>query len=212
MAEALTPIRRAILEYIAAHQKERNFPPTIREIGAAVGLKSPATIKNHLDVLRETGHITADPQKPRTLMVKLDESTSNVIDLDSVRGVRNIPLIGDVAAGTGVLAAETQGEFMALPEEFSGRGESFVLKVRGESMIDAAILPGDFVVVSRQNTANKGEIVVAGIPGEEATVKRYFPQGSRVILQPENASMEPMEFDANEVVIYGKVISVLRRY
>jgi repressor LexA len=210
VAEALTPIRRAILEYIAAHQKERNFPPTIREIGAAVGLKSPATIKNHIDVLKETGHITADPQKPRTLMVKLDENA--VIELDSVRGVRNVPLIGDVAAGTGVLAAETQGEFMALPEEFAGRGESFVLKVRGESMIDAAILPGDFVVVARQVTANKGEIVVAGIPGEEATVKRYFPQGSRVILQPENATMEPMEFDANDVVIYGKVISVLRNY
>lgn len=210
MAEALTPIRRAILEYIAAHQKERNFPPTIREIGAAVGLKSPATIKNHIDVLKETGHITADPQKPRTLMVKLDENA--IVELDSVRGVRNIPLIGDVAAGTGVLAAETQGEFMALPEEFAGRGESFVLKVRGESMIDAAILPGDFVVVSRQVTANKGEIVVAGIPGEEATVKRYFPQGSRVILQPENSTMEPMEFDANDVVIYGKVISVLRNY
>ena len=210
MAEALTPIRRAILEYIAAHQKERNFPPTIREIGAAVGLKSPATIKNHIDVLKETGHITADPQKPRTLMVKLDEKA--VVELDTVRGIRNIPLIGDVAAGTGVLAAETQGEFMALPEEFAGRGESFVLKVRGESMINAAILPGDFVVVSRQVTANKGEIVVAGIPGEEATVKRYFPQGSRVILQPENTTMEPMEFDANDVVIYGKVISVLRNY
>lgn len=210
MAEALTPIRRAILEYIAAHQKERNSPPTIREIGAAVGLKSPATIKNHIDVLKETGHITADPQKPRTLMVKLDQNA--IIELDSVRGIRNIPLIGDVAAGTGVLAAETQGEFMALPEEFAGRGESFVLKVRGESMIDAAILPGDFVVVSRQVTANKGEIVVAGIPGEEATVKRYFPQGSRVILQPENSTMEPMEFDANDVVIYGKVISVLRNY
>ncbi len=210
MAEALTPIRRAILEYIAAHQKERNFPPTIREIGAAVGLKSPATIKNHIDVLKETGHITADPQKPRTLMVKLDENA--IVELDSVRGVRNIPLIGDVAAGTGVLAAQTQGEFMALPEEFAGRGESFVLKVRGESMIDAAILPGDFVVVSRQVTANKGEIVVAGIPGEEATVKRYFPQGSRVVLQPENSTMEPMEFDANDVVIYGKVISVLRNY
>ncbi len=210
MAEALTPIRRAILEYIAAHQKERNFPPTIREIGAAVGLKSPATIKNHIDVLKETGHITADPQKPRTLMVKLDQNA--IVELDSVRGVRNIPLIGDVAAGTGVLAAETQGEYMALPEEFAGRGESFVLKVRGESMIDAAILPGDFVVVSRQVSANKGEIVVAGIPGEEATVKRYFPQGSRVILQPENSTMEPMEFDANDVVIYGKVISVLRNY
>ena len=210
MAEALTPIRKRILEFIASHQKERNFPPTLREIGAAVGLSSTATVKNHVDVLKSTGHITADPQKPRTLMVRLEES--NVVDLHAARGTRNVPLVGDVAAGTGVLAEETQGEYMSLPEEFSGRGESFMLQVRGESMIEAAILPGDFVVVARQSTANKGEIVVAGINGDEATVKRYFPQGNRVILQPENSSMEPMEFDANEVTIYGKVISVLRRY
>jgi repressor LexA len=101
---------------------------------------------------------------------------------------------------------------MALPEMFAGRGETFLLQVRGESMIDAAILPGDYVVVNAQSNALKGEIIVAGIPGEEATVKRYFPQGNRVILQPENSSMTPMEFDAADVTIYGKVISVLRRY
>jgi repressor LexA len=126
--------------------------------------------------------------------------------------VRYVPLVGDVAAGTGVLATETDSEQFALPEQFAGRGESFMLRVRGESMVDAGILPGDFVVVQRQEVANSGEIVVAGIPGEEATVKRYFPQGARVVLKPENASMEPLEFDAGDVRIYGRVVSVLRNY
>jgi len=207
MAEALTPTRRRILEFISAHTRERSFPPSIREICEAVGLSSPATVKNHLDVLLAAGYLKSDPQRPRTLIVTSE--TAPVVDLGSIR---QIPLVGDVAAGTGVLAEETTAELISLPEQFGGRGESFMLQVRGESMIDAAILPGDFVVVNRQTTANKGEIVVAGIPGEEATIKRYFLQGSRVILQPENATMEPMEFDANEVQIYGKVISVLRSY
>jgi len=207
MAEALTPIRQKILEYIVAHQREHNFPPTLREIGAATGLSSPATVKNHLDVLKRTGHITADPQRSRTLVVNLDTQ-----GLPESGPVRHVPLVGAVAAGTGVLADENIDEVMTLPEMFAGRGETFLLQVRGESMIDAAILPGDYVVVNSQSSANKGEIVVAGIPGEEATVKRYFPQGSRVVLQPENSTMSPMEFDASDVVIYGKVISVLRRY
>ena len=111
-----------------------------------------------------------------------------------------------------MLAQETAHELMSIPEQFAGRGDSFVLQVRGDSMIEAGILPGDFVVVQRQATANKGEIVVAGIPGDEATVKRYFPQGSRVVLKPENATMEPMEFDAHDVFLFGTVISVLRSY
>jgi repressor LexA len=117
-----------------------------------------------------------------------------------------------VAAGMGVLALEHGHELMSIPEQFAGRGESFVLQVRGESMIEAGILPGDYVVVQRQKTANKGEIVVAGIPGDEATVKRYFPQGARIVLKPENSTMEPMDFSASEVVIFGRVISVLRSY
>lgn len=207
MAEALTPIRQKILEFIAAHQRKHNFPPTLREIGAATGLSSTATVKNHIDVLKNSGHISADPQRSRTLVVNLDTQNQ-----PQAGPVRHVPLVGSVAAGTGVLAEENIDEVMALPEMFAGRGENFLLHVRGESMIDAAILPGDYVVVSAQSTANKGEIVVAGIPGEEATVKRYFPQGNRVVLQPENATMSPMEYDAQDIVIYGKVISVLRRY
>ncbi len=207
MAEVLTPMRRQILEYIVACQRERNFPPTIREIGDHVGLKSPATVANHITVLRDAGYITKNHQQPRTLTVHLDAESSSA-DLQ----VRNLPFVGDVAAGTGVLADEHTHELMAVPLQFAGRGESFVLQVRGDSMIEAGILSGDFVVVNRQSHAETGEIVVAGLPDGEATVKRFFPQGSRIILKPENSTLEPMEFDANDVVLFGRVIAVLRSY
>ena len=207
MAEVLTPMRRQILEFIITCQRERNFPPTIREIGDHVGLKSPATVANHIEVLKNAGYIEKNPQQPRTLTVRLD-----VENPAPDQHIRHIPFVGAVAAGTGVLAQEMPHELMSIPEQFAGRGDSFVLQVRGDSMIDAGILPGDFVVVQRQATALTGEIVVAGIPGDEATLKRYFPQGSRVILKPENSTMEPMDFDAREVVLFGRVISVLRNY
>jgi len=208
MAEALTPMRRSILEFIVAFQREKDYPPTIREIATHVGLKSSATVMNHIEVLKQAGYIVANPNRPRTLTVVLDTAPAEA----TIASIRSLPYVGDVAAGTGVLAAETEHELMAIPEQFAGHADSFVLKVRGESMIEAGILPGDFIVVARQTTADKGAIVVAGIPGEEATVKRYFPQGARVILKPENSTMEPMEFDANDVTIYGRVISVLRSY
>ena len=207
MAEVLTPMRRQILEFIVACQRERNFPPTIREIGDHVGLKSPATVANHIKVLRDAGYIAKNPQQPRTLTVRLDAES---IAPDS--SIRNIPFVGDVAAGTGVLADQDIQEMMAVPAQFAGRGDSFVLRVRGESMIEAGILPGDLLVVNRQAKAETGEIVVAGLPDGEATVKRFFAQGSRVVLKPENASMEPMEFDSADVVIFGRVIAVMRAY
>jgi repressor LexA len=207
MAEVLTPMRRQILEYIMSCQRERNFPPTIREIGDHVGLKSPATVANHIDVLKAAGYIEKNPQQPRTLTVHLDSDSPS---LD--QHIRVVPFVGDVAAGTGVLAAESAHELMSIPEQFTGRGDCFILQVRGNSMIEAGILSGDFVVVERQSEARTGEIVLAGIPGDEATIKRFFPQGARVVLKPENATMEPLEFDHRDVTIYGRVISVLRRY
>ena len=207
MAEVLTPMRRQILEFIMACQRERNFPPTIREIGDFVGLKSPATVANHIDVLKAAGYIEKNAQQPRTLTVRLDAESPQV---DSA--IRLVPFVGDVAAGTGVLAAETHHELMAIPELFAGRGDCFVVQVRGDSMIEVGIMPQDFVVVERQKEARTGEIVVAAIPGDEATVKRYFPQGARVVLKPENAALEPLEFDARDVAIIGKVVAVLRRY
>jgi repressor LexA len=207
MAEVLTPMRRQILEFIASCQRERGFPPTIREIGEEVGLSSSATVANHITVLKDAGYIEKNPQQPRTLTVRLD--MANPVP---EQHIRHIPFVGDIAAGTDVLASETAHEMMSMPEQFAGRGDSFVLQVRGDSMIDAGILSGDFIVVQRETTASAGEIVVAGIPGDEATVKRFFPQGSRIILQPENSTMQPMDFDSHEVVIYGRVISVLRHY
>jgi repressor LexA len=207
MAEVLTPMRRQILEYIVACQRERSFPPTIREIGEHVGLSSSATVANHITVLKNAGYIEKNPQQPRTLTVRLDAANPA-----PEQHIRHIPFVGDVAAGTGVLGTESANELMSIPEQFSGRGDSFVLQVRGDSMVDAGILSGDYIVGERQQTARDGEIVVAGIPDDEATVKRFFRQGSRIILKPENSSMEPMDFDSNEVVVYGRVISVLRHY
>jgi repressor LexA len=207
MAEILSETRQKILDFIISSQRERNFPPTIREIGAHVDL-APATVQKHVQILKEGGFLQLNPQQPRTLTVKSPgNETGNIVGT-----IRPVPLIGDVAAGTGVIAEENQYETIALPEEFAGKGESFVLKVRGESMIEAGILPGDYVVVERQATANKGEIVVALIPDGESTVKRYFPQGARTVLKPENSLMEPLEFDTSEVAIVGRVISVLRSY
>ena len=203
MAEVLTPMRRKILEYIVACQRERNFPPTIREIAAHVGLNAPATVANHIEVLKRAGYIE------KNLTVRLDLEDQPVAHSAEVV---HLPFVGDVAAGTGVLASETVDEVLAIPAGFAGKGDCFVLRVRGESMIDAGILPGDFVVVERREVATRGEIVVAEIPGEEATVKRFFPQGSRVILKPENSTMEPLDFSADEVRIYGRVVSVLRNY
>ena len=210
MAEVLTPMRRKILEYIVTCQRERNFPPTIREIASHVGLNAPATVANHIEVLKRAGYIESNPKQPRTLTVRLDVEDKN--PETNVTSIHHLPFVGDVAAGTGVLAEENTHELMAVPAQFAGRGESFVLQVRGDSMIDAGILAGDFIVVERQRTAHQGEIVVAGIPGDEATVKRYFPQGARVVLKPENSSMEPLEFAAAEVSIFGRVVSVLRSY
>jgi repressor LexA len=207
MAEVLTPMRRQILEFIVSCQRERGFPPTIREIGEEVGLSSSATVANHITVLKDAGYIEKNAQQPRTLTVRLDAANPAPEQV-----IRYIPFVGDIAAGTGVLASETAHEMMSIPEQFAGRGDSFVLQVRGDSMVNAGILSGDFIIVQRQNTADSGEIVVAGIPGDEATVKRFFRQGSRIILKPENSTMEPMDFDSREVTVYGRVISVLRHY
>ena len=123
----------------------------------------------------------------------------------------HVPLIGDVAAGTDVLAQENVEEVLPLPADLTGEGELFMLRVRGDSMIEAGILDGDYVVVRREDSANSGDIVVAGIPGDEATVKKWTQEGSTVTLVPANSSLEPMRFDAAEVNLYGRVVTVLRR-
>ena len=147
-------------------------------------------------------------QKPRAIEVHWDAGSGAIIDR---RPVTHVPVVGDVAAGTGVLAAENIEEVMPLPSDFTGEGDLFMLRVRGDSMIELGILDGDYVVASKQPTANDGDVVVAGIPNDEATVKSFSTRNDQVVLTPANPTMSPMHFPANEITIYGKVVSVLRK-
>ena len=203
-----TPRQRKILEFIDQTIKENGFPPTVREIGKAVGLNSPATVHTHLSTLQDRGYIRRDPTKPRAIEVHWDAGSGAIIDR---RPVTHVPVVGDVAAGTGVLAAENIEEVMPLPSDFTGEGDLFMLRVRGDSMIELGILDGDHVVASKQPTANDGDVVVAGIPNDEATVKSFSTRNDQVILTPANPTMSPLYFTANEITIYGKVVSVLRK-
>ena len=203
-----TPRQRKILEFIDQTINENGFPPTVREIGKAVGLNSPATVHTHLSTLQDRGYIRRDPTKPRAIEVHWDAGSGAIIDR---RPVTHVPVVGDVAAGTGVLAAENIEEVMPLPSDFTGEGDLFMLRVRGDSMIELGILDGDYVVASKQPTANDGDVVVAGIPNDEATVKSFSTRNDQVILTPANPTMSPMHFPANEITIYGKVVSVLRK-
>jgi len=204
----LTARQRQVLEFIDAEVRSRGYPPSVREIGDAVGLSSPSTVHAHLAALQDKGYLYRDPSKPRAIEVTLEPSTGSSAER---RPVRHIPLVGDVAAGTGVLAAEQVEELMPVPEDLTGDGELFMLRVRGESMIDAGIYDGDFVVVRVQPDADQGDTVVAGIPGEEATVKTFLRKRNKIVLRPANESMDDLVYDPGEVVIYGKVVTLLRR-
>ncbi len=205
---ALTDRQREILDCIERSMRDRGYPPSVREIGATVGLTSPSTVHSHLATLQRMGYLHRDPTKPRAIEVRYDATTGAAVDR---RPVRHVPLVGDVAAGTDVLAQENVEETMPLPADLTGEGDLFMLRVRGDSMIDLGILDGDFVVARAQPTAEKGDVVVAGIPGEEGTIKTYGRRGSKVVLEPANSRLEPMVFDADDVHIYGKVVTVLRR-
>lgn len=204
----MTDRQRQVLTYIDAIIRERGYPPSVREIGKAVGLTSPSTVHSHLNSLQKLGYLRRDPTKPRAIEVRWEAGSDAVVDR---RPVCHVPLVGDVAAGTGVLAAENVEEVMPLPSDLTGEGELFMLRVRGDSMIDAGILDGDLVVAKVQNSANAGDVVVAGIGDEEATIKTYRPNGAEVILEPANATMQPMHFPADQVQIFGKLVTVLRK-
>lgn len=206
--EVLTDRQREILEFIVTQQRERGYPPSVREIGEAVGLTSPSTVHTHLSTLQKRGLLRRDPTKPRAIEVHYDPSAGMTAER---RPARHVPLVGEIAAGTDVLASENVEELIPLPADFTGEGTLFMLKVRGDSMVDAAILDGDYVVVRQQPDVRDGDIVAAGIPGEEATVKTFTRQGSQVVLLPANERMAPMAFDAADVHLYGKVVTVLRR-
>ncbi len=206
--DTLTGKRREILDFIAAQVSERGYPPSVREIGFAVGLASTSTVQAHLNTLQRQGYLRRDPTKPRALEVRYDATSGAAIER---RHARYVPLVGDIAAGTNVLASENIEELLPLPEDFTTSGNLFMLRVRGDSMIGAGILDGDYVVVRQQEEALAGDIVAAGIPGGEATVKTLSRRGDDIVLLPANPDMAPMSFPASEVTIYGKVVTVLRR-
>ncbi|MBV8364353.1 MAG: transcriptional repressor LexA [Candidatus Eremiobacteraeota bacterium] len=195
-----TERQRRILEVISEFAAEHGYPPSVREIGERVGLSSSSTVQSHLKTLERRGLISRDPTKPRALR--------SVGSSQAVPEVLSMPIVGKVAAGTPITAQENiEGEF-ALPSDFARHSDAFMLRVSGDSMIDAAILDGDLVLVRPQKSANNGEIVVAMVDGE-ATVKRFYKEFDRVRLQPENRSMEPIY--AHDVSIIGRVEAVVRK-
>jgi repressor LexA len=208
MPDQLTARQRQIIEVIERQLRDRGYPPSVREIGEAVGLTSPSTVHNHLATLERLGYLRRDPSKPRAIEVRYDPSSGAAADR---RPVRHVPLVGDVAAGTDVLAQENVEEVHPLPADFTGEGDLFMLRVRGDSMVDVGILDGDLVVARQQSQAEPGDIVVAGIPGEEATVKTFSTDGPNVVLLPANSRLGPMVYDPQDVTIYGKVVTVIRR-
>jgi repressor LexA len=204
----ITRRQRQVLECIERHMRERGYPPSVREIGEAVGLTSPSTVHSHLRTLTTLGYLRRDPTKPRAIEVRWDPNSGAVMER---RQVRHVPLVGDVAAGTDVLAQENVEELFPLPVDFTGDGELFMLRVRGESMIEAGILNGDYVVAEQRQTVSNGDIAVVGIPGGEATIKFFKHDGPTVTLTPANAAMEPMVFPADEIAVYGRVVTVMRK-
>ncbi|MGH9121197.1 MAG: transcriptional repressor LexA, partial [Acidimicrobiales bacterium] len=182
--------------------------PSVREIGEAVGLASSSTVHTHLTTLQRQGYLRRDPTKPRAIEVRYDPSSGTPIER---RPACHVPLLGDVAAGTDVLAQENVEDVYPLPQDLTGDGKLFMLRVRGDSMIGSGILDRDYVVVRQQPDANQGDVVVAGIPGDEATVKTFRREGEQVVLVPSNEAMSPMVFDPSEITIYGKVVTVLRQ-
>lgn len=190
-----------IFKYIKEFLIAKGYPPSVREIGKAVGLKSSSTVHGYLNQLEEAGLIHRDPTKPRAIDLLEDKPWERTV---------NIPLIGTVTAGTPILAQENIEEVFAFPQSLLGTtSETFMLKVDGDSMIKAGIFDGDYIMVRQQNTANNSDIVVALVNGEAATVKRFFKEKNQIRLQPENDSMEP--FYEKDVTILGKVIGVYRQ-
>jgi repressor LexA len=211
----LTDRQREIYEYVTGYVDRHGYPPTVREIGEAVGLASPSTVHAHLANLERLGYLKRDPTKPRALeLVGRGRAAHEAATVGEAGRVRVLPLVGQIAAGGPLLAEQNVEDYLAVPEPLSsGTGEEFLLRVRGESMIEAGILPDDYVVVRRQQTAQNGDVVVALAGGDEAadeaTVKRFFREDGRIRLQPENSALEPLY--PNHVQILGKVIGVFRR-
>lgn len=202
----------AIYDFICSYTEEHGYPPSVREIGAAVGLASPSTVHMHLKALEEQGLIRRDSKKPRTIEVVAKQAQEDGQQLaspsqDVDHNVISLPLVGRVAAGVPILAEQNVEETLSLPTSIVGDSSSFILRVRGDSMINAGIFDGDYIVVREQRDAHDGEIVVALID-DSATVKTFYRESDRIRLQPENDSMEPIY--AENPTILGKVTALIR--
>ncbi len=202
----LTKRQRAILDYIRSIHTDRGYPPSVREIGEAVGLQSPSSVHAQLATLAERGYLRKDPTRPRAIVVQMDEEGRRI---DRAPAVVQVPLVGRIAAGNPILAEQQIEDTLTVPEDFAGSGTLFALRVKGDSMIEAGILDGDTVIVRQQPSAEDGDIIAALVDGEEATVKHLSRKGGVVRLIPANAAYEPIE--AEQVEVLGKVVSVLRR-
>jgi repressor LexA len=204
----LTGKRRQILEFIGEQIRDRGYPPSVREIGEAVGLTSSSTVHTHLQVLQRQGYLRRDPTKPRAISVSFESGTGAQI---GTRPVVHVPLVGSVAAGTGVIAEEHVEEVLPLPEDLTGPGQLFMLRVRGTSMIERGIFDGDYVVAHTQDTAAPGDIVIAGIPGDEATVKVFKRRSGKIVLEPANSEFSDIVLSPEDVTIFGRVVTVIRK-
>ena len=212
MARKITKRQQQIYDFIRTYQKEKGYPPSVREMAAAVGLSSPSTVHAHLSALEDLGLIKRDATKPRALEVfNSDGSAVNASEIKeaSTRGTISLPLVGRVAAGFPILAEQNVEDTFTLPTEIATDSSSFVLEVHGNSMINAGIFNGDYIIVREQKSAMNGEIIVAMIDGE-ATVKTFYKERGRVRLQPENDAMEPIY--ADNPTILGKVVALMRRF
>jgi repressor LexA len=206
----LTARQQEIWKFLTDYVDGHGYPPTVREIGEAVGLASPSTVHAHLANLERAGLIKRDPTKPRALELRRDPRPEPA--RTATADVHRLPLVGEIAAGGPLLAEQNVEDYLAVPEPLARGGEEFLLRVKGDSMVNAGILDGDLVVVRREQTAENGEIVVA-LAGEdevadEATVKRFFRENGRIRLQPENDALEPIY--AQHVQILGVVTGVFR--
>lgn len=192
--------QQKILDFIKAEIEDKGYPPSVREICAAVGLRSTSTVHAHLNHLERQGLIRRDSTKPRAL---------EVLDGSHARG-RSVPLVGRVTAGQPILAVENIEDYLMLPQNLIGKDDLYCLRVQGESMIDIGILDGDIVVLRQQDTAENGEIVVAMTEDDEATLKRIFYEDGRVRLQPENRTMAPIYADS--VTVLGRLVALIRQF
>ena len=207
----LSKRQREIFDFVVAYADKHGYPPTVREIGESVGLASPSTVHAHLANLERAGYVRRDPTKPRALEI-VGRERSEAIAAPQAHEAARLPLVGEIAAGGPLLAEENIEDYLAVPEPLSAGDEDFLLRVKGDSMIEAGILEGDYVVVHRQQTARDGDIVVAlagdDEAADEATVKRFFRENGRIRLQPENAALSPLY--PEHVQILGKVTGVFR--